>query len=138
MTGEGEAQARELPPGIHVLGNAEMGVPSTKVDHVRDLIDEWAAGRGGVRAAIRNVLKDHSIPPAAEQELANVKVEGKPLPIEVAPACVHTEKYGTRSAALVEVGADSGTMPSFAVAPGPSYVTAFSDGAPLWHAEGAA
>src|SRR5437764_1453299 len=82
----------------------------------RDMIDDRVAGSGGIRAAIRSVLKDHSIPPGAEQEMAKVRVDGKPLPIEVAAACVHTESYGTRSAALVEVSADRAAIPSFAVA----------------------
>jgi hypothetical protein len=47
-------------------------------------------------------------------------------------ACVHTDDYGTRSAALVRVPKDPTGFPEMQVADGPPCTAPFVDVGPLW------
>jgi hypothetical protein len=51
-------------------------------------------------------------------------------------ACVHTDDYGTRSAAMVRVPASPGSRPEMWVADGPPCTTPFADVSGLWTGPG--
>jgi uncharacterized protein with NRDE domain len=73
-----EIRVDEVPPGVHVLPNDVLDDPRTpRVAHALTLIGtpkEWP----DVKDQLRAVLADH-----------------------IAPICLHTEAYGTRSATLI-------------------------------------
>ena len=138
MTGDDRAAVTALPPGVHVLGNFPLGHRSVKTTHVTEFVERRSRpGHSGLEQALREVLADHTIPPGAAEEIAAhtpATTDGKPRPPQLAAACVHTESYGTRSAAFVRVPAATGALPVLEVAPGPSCVTAFADAGSLWSA----
>jgi uncharacterized protein with NRDE domain len=118
----------ELGPGLHVLENNPIDVASAKSVHVRTLLERAATATStgeATLAGLRSVLVDHEVP-----------ADTTPLPDGVDDAvracCVHTERYGTRSAALVSIGADPGALPRLWVADGHPCTAPFADRAPLW------
>ena len=138
MTGDDRADVAALAPGVHVLGNYPLGQASVKVDFVRSYMDRHAGhGGAGLQRALRGILADHTIPPGAAEEIrahGGVTADGSPRPPQLAAACVHTESYGTRSAAIVRVPASPGAGPSMEVADGPSCVTPYTDATACWSA----
>ena len=72
------------------------------------------------------MLRDHQ--PATGPEPAG---PGRPArPAELSAACVHTERYGTRSAMIVSVG--QAGEPRVSVAAGPPCVTPLLDVTGMW------
>jgi len=126
MAGQGAPEVERLPPGLFVLANGPLGEASPKTDHVRSRVEKIAELAEADRIALLvSVLSDHSIPPgAAEMAATNDR------PVELASACVHTEGYGTRSAALVTVPAEG--KPRMSVADGAPCCTPFVDVSELW------
>ncbi|MGO8872929.1 MAG: NRDE family protein [Acidimicrobiales bacterium] len=122
---------RQLSPGIHVLENVGLGEPSLKVDRVWALLSMAdSANSRSLWTALPSVLADHTIPLAPEVgQRENDAVVRRP---DTLAACVHTEDYGTRSAALVRVSSDPGTRPEMLVADGPSCTTQFIDVTTHW------
>ncbi len=125
-----------LPPGIHILENVGLGEPSPKVARVHSLLDGAGPSTTPLWALLPSVLADHTIPRSADEGggLAEeaVLAEGGGLAEEAGLAeevvtrlpatlasCVHTEEYGTRSAALVRVASDPDRRPELLVADGP-------------------
>ena len=84
--------------------------------------DGWLRG---ALALLRAVLADHTVPP-------EVAAEERPpdRPAALAAACVHTEAFGTRSAALIRVPAVG--RPSAWVADGPPCEAGFASIDALW------
>lgn len=125
--GEEAAPAAEpLGPGLHVMGNGPLHGASPKVDHVQDRI----AGIEGDRAQavldrLTAALADHTIP-----ESVGSRSDGTERPKQLGCACVHTESFGTRSAALVQVPAQ--VRPRMWVADGPPCSASFSSVEHLW------
>jgi len=123
--GDGTAPAAEaLDPGLHILGNGPLHEPSPKIEHVRRTLGDL----GGLTAPevlrrFRATLADHSTP----REIPTVDRE---RPRQLAAACVHTENYGTRSAALVQVPTKG--RPHMWVADGPPCSTPFRSLEHLW------
>jgi uncharacterized protein with NRDE domain len=126
----------ELPPGRYVLENTPLRRGSAKQRQVAGLIaaadaaQEPAAapedGADGLVAALATVLRDHR--PAAGPQPAG---DGLPArPAELSAACVHTPRYGTRSAMIVAVG-DTG-RPRLSAADGPPCTTPLLDQTGLW------
>ena len=118
-----------LAPGVHVLANGPLHQSSPKTDHVHAEVD-GLAGRGtrAVLEALPRVLADHRVPEAVR--------DAPPVadrPKELAAPCVHTEQFGTRSAAIVVVPAEG--RPSLRVADGPPCVAPFVAVDHLWEAD---
>jgi uncharacterized protein with NRDE domain len=124
---EGERPTvRELGPGVHILENNPLGDPSPKASNVRRMVDGLGSPTGDeLVRGLRSVLVDHGVP----QDTSG-------LPEGVSPAalaaCVHTELYGTRSAALLRVPADPGARPSMLVADGHPCTSPLADASALW------
>jgi uncharacterized protein with NRDE domain len=97
MTDPEGARVESLSPGVYVLENKPLGVPSPKVEHVRSLVGDL--GDRSVAEALtrlRAVLANHVIPqpPVEDTEAAR-------LASQISACCVHTQLYGTRSSMLV-------------------------------------
>ncbi len=120
-----------LEPGVHVLENVALSDPSAKADRVRSVIDESRRQGSGVWAVLTSVLADHVLPPGAAT--ATFGDDRSPRPEATMAACVHTDDYGTRSAAVVRVPAGQG-RPEMLVADGPPCTTTFEDVTALWSA----
>jgi uncharacterized protein with NRDE domain len=122
--------ATELGPGIHILENNPIGVPSPKASNVRTLLEQVGTANStgdSVLKGLHQVLADHSI-------LSDTHGLPEGVDPRVLAACVHTERYGTRSAALVSIPADPGTLPRLLVADGPPCTSPSIDVSGLWSA----
>ena len=130
VSGGHRARVEELAPGSYVLENAPLRQPSAKQQRVAGLV-AGLDGRPGVEAGLAGVLRDHQ-PAAGPQPAA----PGHPArPAELSAACVHTERYGTRSAMIISVGAAG--VPRVRVAAGPPCVTPLLDVTGMWASPGA-
>jgi uncharacterized protein with NRDE domain len=144
LSGGHRARVEELPPGSYVLENAPLRQPSAKQQRVAGLVsvlehraaehraaehraaEDGAHGGRAVEAGLAGVLRDHQ--PAAGPQPAG---PGRPArPAELSAACVHTERYGTRSAMIVSVGLAG--APRVSVAAGPPCVTPLLDVTGMW------
>jgi uncharacterized protein with NRDE domain len=128
LSGGHRARVEELPPGSYVLENAPLRQPSAKQHRVAGMVAglEDQAGADEVEAGLAGVLRDHQ--PAAGPQPAG---PGHPArPAELSAACVHTERYGTRSAMIVSVGPAG--APRVSVAAGPPCVTPLLDVTGMW------
>ena len=135
VSGGHRARVARLQAGRYVLENAPLGQASAKQRRVAGLVAalDGAArdgagldGAGGVEAGLAAVLGDHQ--PAAGPQPAGSG--GQPRPAELSAACVHTERYGTRSAMIVSVGQTG--EPRVGVAAGPPCVTPLLDVTGMW------
>ena len=155
VSGGHRAAVEELPPGRYVLGNAPLRQPSARLQRVAGLVaaldgagldqsaldgagldqsalDHSALDRlgldeaGRVEAGLAAVLRDHQ--PATGPEPGGPG--GWARPAELSAACVHTERYGTRSAMIVSVG--QAGEPRVSVAAGPPCVTPLLDVTGMW------
>jgi len=144
LSGGRRARVEELPPGRYVLENAPLRQPSAKQQRVAGLVSAVEHGAledralgdralgdrvlddRAVEAGLAGVLRDHQ--PAAGPQPAG---PGRPArPAELSAACVHTERYGTRSAMIVSVGLAG--APRVSVAAGPPCVTPLLDVTGMW------
>jgi uncharacterized protein with NRDE domain len=150
MTGGHHPVVRRLPPGIHVLENLPLPAPSAKARQVETMVEagiggkSWKAGMNGANGgnagddmgnaeeALGKVLRDHRPAPAPQDPVA--ETAGQVRPAELSAACVHTARYGTRSAMIVTVGVTG--RPQVQVASGPPCQAPFQDATPLWAASG--
>jgi len=137
LSGGHRPGVEELPPGRYVLENAPLRQPSAKQQRVARLVaalDEAGpagAGQdeaGRVVAGLAAVLRDHQ--PATGPEPPGPGRRARPA--ELSAACVHTERYGTRSAMIVSVGRTG--EPRVSVAAGPPCVTPMLDVTAMWAA----
>lgn len=120
----------ELAPGVHVLENVPLDQPSVKVDLVRTrLATARSAGRP-LPEAVLDVLSDHTLPSGADPE--SMAVGDVIRPTATLACCVHTDDYGTRSAAVVAVPRAADAMPEMLVADGPPCTTPFVEFTSLW------
>jgi uncharacterized protein with NRDE domain len=130
LSGGHQAGVEELPPGRYVLENAPLRQPSAKQQRVAGLVaalDEAGPDEvGRVEAGLAAVLRDHQ--PAAGPQPASPGRLARPA--ELSAACVHTERYGTRSAMIVSVG--QAGEPRVSVAAGPPCVTPLLDVTGMW------
>jgi uncharacterized protein with NRDE domain len=131
--GEEAAPAAEpLSPGLHIMGNGPLHRASPKVDHVQGRIAGiTGAGGQGALDQLTAALADHSIP-----EAVGSAPDGAERPKQLGCACVHTESFGTRSAALVQVPAEG--RPRMWVADGPPCSASFASVEDLWTSPAAA
>lgn len=145
LSGGHRAGVEELPPGRYVLENAPLRQPSAKKDRVAGLVAALAeAGRPGaemdgaevdgaevdgagrIEGGLAAVLRDHQAATGPEPP----GPAGWARPAELSAACVHTERYGTRSAMIVSVG--QAGEPRVSVAAGPPCVTPLLDVTGMW------
>ena len=129
LSGGHRARVEELPPGSYVLENTPLRQPSAKQQRVAGLVSGLAGGALAGRAAeagLAGVLRDHQ--PAAGPQPAGPGRLARPA--ELSAACVHTERYGTRSAMIVSVGLAG--APRVSVAAGPPCVTPLLDVTGMW------
>ena len=132
LTIDGPPSWRPLSPGIHVLENVALGEPSPKVDWVLSQMPAGELLGPALWTAMPTVLADHTVP--SVEPVDHVTTDGVVRqPATLAP-CVHTDDYGTRSAALVRVPADPRESPDMLVADGPPCTTPFIDVAQQWTA----
>ncbi len=122
--------ALKLGPGIHILENVALAEPSTKSDRIRGLIAGGQSAGSSVWDVLPSVLADHVLPLGASK--ANFGDARSPRPEATMAACVHTDDYGTRSAALVRVPAVPGSRPEMLVADGPPCTAPFVDVTGWW------
>jgi uncharacterized protein with NRDE domain len=125
LSGGHRAGVEELPPGRYVLENAPLRQPSAKQQRVAGLVaglDEAGLGGAGLAAVLRDHQPATGPQPAGPGRLAR--------PAELSAACVHTERYGTRSAMIVSVG--QAGEPRVSVAAGPPCVTPLLDVTGMW------
>ena len=122
FTGLVEVAAISLPPGIHVLENRPLGVPSAKVDRVTGALGSLDGTAEVGEIALRRALGDHACAEAKESG------DG-PNPM---PNCVHLDTYGTRSSCLIRYDQDPELAPGVWVADGPPCVTPFIDASRFW------
>lgn len=121
---------RSLEPGIHVLENVALTEASPKVDRIGALLAEAGASGSSLWASLPSVLSDHVLPDLVDGRWGDE--QGTARPLATLAACVHTEEYGTRSAALIRVPEDPAGRPEVRVADGPPCGTAFVDAVPYW------
>lgn len=120
---------RQLEPGVHVLENAGLGEPSPKVERVRHLVETSRAGPDRW-TNLSTMLADHVLPDASALETyARNNIERR---LATLASCVHTEDYGTRSAALLRVPEGRTTTPELLVSDGPPCTTPFFDARRWW------
>ena len=124
VSGAQRARVEELPPGRYVLENAPLRQPSAKQQRVAGRVATLEGPRA--EAGLAEVLRDHQ-PAAGPQPTAG---GGPARPAELTAACVHTERYGTRSAMIVSVGPDG--APRVSVAAGPPCVTPLLEVTGMW------
>ena len=113
-----------------MLENVSLDDPSPKADRIRSLVSGALAAGTPLWSNLASVLVDHTIPLSAEQR--SEEADPPTRPTATLAACVHTEDYGTRSAALVRVLPDPATPPEMLVADGPPCVTPFIDVRHRW------
>jgi uncharacterized protein with NRDE domain len=126
VSGGHRARAEELPPGSYVLENAPLRQRSAKQQQVAGRVAAALADGVRVEAGLAGVLRDHQ--PAAGPRPAGGGHLARPA--ELSAACVHTERYGTRSAMIVSVGPAG--VPRVSVAAGPPCVTPLLDVTGMW------
>jgi len=146
LTADRSPTVRQLAPGVHVLENVALEDASMKADRVRSLVSSARSEQGGLWAALPRVLADHTLPQATagsppKDDTAPRRADhaAPRRPDDTAPrraatlaACVHTDDYGTRSAALVRVPEDPAHRPQMRVADGPPCTTPFVDAGSFW------
>jgi uncharacterized protein with NRDE domain len=122
--------ALPLTPGVHVLENTALAESSPKADRVHALISEGQGDGSPLWAALPAVLADHVLPPGSSE--ATFGDDRSPRLQATLAACVHTEEYGTRSAALVRVPSVEGARPEMVVADGPPCTAPLVDVSSRW------
>ncbi len=120
----------QLAPGLHVLENVALDQPSVKVDRVRSHLATAQSAGASLPVALRQVLADHTLPPGADSE--SVAVGEVIRRTATLACCVHTDDYGTRSAAMVAVPRAADAAPEMLVADGPPCAAAFREATSLW------
>lgn len=130
LTLDREPSIRPLGPGIHVLENTAIDEPSAKVEGVGTLLAAASGTGPSVWAALPTVLADHTVPVGGAGTPPGSDYAERPS--ATLAACVHTDDYGTRSAALVRVPSDPDSRPKMLVADGPCCVTSFVDVSDRW------
>ena len=123
---DGGRARHALGPGITVLANDRIDAPGQpKQARLRALLagaGDWAA----LRRLAPGALADHAVPADVPP-----RAPGSPVPPEAWPAlqavCVHTARYGTRSATIAALA--PGRVLGLAWADGPPCTTGFVDAA---------
>lgn len=94
--------SRSVPPGIHVVSNADLDTPWPKTEKLRRALAAWAAGNGD-EAPLLEALADRT--PAPDADLPDTGV-GLELERRLSPAFIVDPVYGTRCTTLVALRRD--------------------------------
>jgi hypothetical protein len=93
---------------------------------------ETTRPRADRRLALEDVLADHAVPEAtALHTYERNNVERR---LATLASCVHTDDYGTRSAAIIRIKAALVSTPEVMVADGPPCTASFVDHSRSWAA----
>lgn len=132
LDGEHRGRVTALRPGRYVLENRPLGVPTAKTAYVAGRLDGLCSGAasapGGFGDGLAGLLADHTVPPP-------LPGGGDDRPPALRSACVHADRYGTRSAIVVTVRGgpgDPGRLPEVRAADGPPCTTPFVDRSAAW------
>lgn len=89
--------SRAVPPGVHVVSNADLDTPWPKTEKLRRAMAAWAAAGDGDEASLLAALADRTAAPDAD--LPNTGV-GLDLERRLSPAFIVDPGYGTRCTTL--------------------------------------
>lgn len=92
--------SRVVPPGVHVVSNADLDTPWPKTEKLRRAVEAWAAAGNGDEAPLLAALADRT--PAPDADLPDTGV-GLELERRLSPAFILDPTYGTRCTTLVAV-----------------------------------
>ena len=129
----GTVERLALPAGITVLTNDRLGSPDfPKAAHAAARLAALDAAPWSTMAeALPAILGDHALPPVGQPPTLRPEL---PLPAELARAlqavCIHTPRYGTRSATIAAIGEDG--VRALRWADGPPCTTPFVDAMTLF------
>jgi uncharacterized protein with NRDE domain len=113
---DGTKDIVELAPGIHVLCNDRIGALGfPRGERLRAALEQSTAIE-----AIERALGDHARVPLADVPPSHLPPE---LARELTATCIHSERYGTRSASII--GLEHGRVAMYLHADGPPCVTPF-------------
>jgi uncharacterized protein with NRDE domain len=124
-------EPQELAPGLYVLENAALGIPSVKVDHVRATVLD-ATARRPLWEVLPALLGEHVVT-GMPDEVPRFP-DGRERMVATLAPCVHADGYGTRSSTMVRVAEDPSELPQLLVADGPPCTARFVDAGDLWSA----
>jgi uncharacterized protein with NRDE domain len=132
--GNDEPEISRLSTGIHVLENRPLNARSAKVSMIRRALIPAATWLGSaLTGEFQSLLGSHEIPASdAGRELTE---DNDPRPLQLSATCVHTGRYGTRSATLIVIPPASDSAPRVYYADGPPCTTPLQDASHLWRAE---
>lgn len=124
------SRAVQLEPGVHVLENVPLEAPSPKADLIRAQLQDVGQVRGvALRRRLGEILRSHELPTLPDAASG----DSPPRLPERLAACVHTEKYGTRSSTIVSIP-DAPQSPAVWYSDGPPCQSELVTAAELWRA----
>lgn len=101
MTAGRRGRLVELQPGIHILENSPLEAESAKAEMVRtSLVGIDSLSGTALIERLTAVLSSHRTPPPSDR---SARRASGTRPAAADAACVHLERYGTRSATIVQV-----------------------------------
>lgn len=95
--------SREVPPGVHVVSNADLDTPWPKTEKLRHAMAAWVAAKEEDEAPLLAALADPT--PAADADLPDTGV-GLELERLLSPAFIASPAYGTRCTTIVTLRRD--------------------------------
>lgn len=98
--------SRAVPPGIHVVSNADLDTPWPKTERLRGAMAAWAAAGAVDEGPLLAALSDPRRAPDADLPDTGVGLELERL---LSPPFIVDPRYGTRCTTLVTVGRDGAT-----------------------------
>ena len=122
--------ALELEPGVHILENIPLDVESSKVKFVEALIEERTVNGTSLWDVAPGILASHATVSPRPNEPPGPR--GALRTSATLTPCVHTERYGTRSASIIRVNADPSGQPDIKIADGAPCTHPFVDVTSNW------
>lgn len=95
--------SRVVPPGVHVVSNADLDTPWPKTEKLRRAMEAWATAGDGGDAPLLAALADRV--PAADADLPDTGV-GLDLERLLSPAFIVSPRYGTRCTTIIALRRD--------------------------------
>ncbi|WP_257306231.1 NRDE family protein [Geothrix campi] len=95
--------SREVPPGVHVVSNADLDTSWPKTEKLRRAMAAWVASGEADETPLLAALMDRA--PAPDADLPDTGV-GLELERLLSPAFIVSPQYGTRCTTVVTLGRD--------------------------------
>jgi len=95
--------SRPVPPGVHVVSNADLDTPWPKTEKLRRAMEAWVASGKGDDTPLLAALADRAVAPDADLPDTGV---GLDLERRLSPAFIVDSTYGTRCTTLVALRRD--------------------------------